>query len=76
MYPYTMRHGKYFDETIFFSFYTAIGILLLRGGIYIYSLSESMTRDDESLFCRIICRAPIESSRTIRDEQVNILRLH
>lgn len=52
MYPYTMRHGKYFDETIFFSFYTAIGILLLRGGIYIYSLSESMTRDDESLFCR------------------------
>lgn len=54
MYPYTMRHGKYFDETFFFSFYTAIGILLLRGGIYIYiySLSESMTRDDESLFCR------------------------
>lgn len=37
VYPYTMRHGKYFDETIFFSFYTAIGILLLRGGIYIYT---------------------------------------
>lgn len=55
MYPYTMRHGKYFDETIFFFF--------LYGDrcppparryiyIYIYSLSESMTRDDESLFCR------------------------
>lgn len=31
VYPYTMRHGKYFDET-FFSFYRAIGIVLLRGG--------------------------------------------
>lgn len=44
VYPYTMRHGKYFDETIFFSFYTAIGILLLRGGIYIYIYTRFRNR--------------------------------
>lgn len=80
VYPYTMRHGKYFDETIFFFFlYGDRYPPPARRYIYIYILAFGI--DDTRwwkfiLSSRIICRAPIESSRTIRDEQVNILRLH
>lgn len=78
VYPYTMRHGKYFDETIFFFFlYGDRYPPPARRYIYILAFGIDDTRWWKFILSsRIICRAPIESSRTIRDEQVNILRLH
>lgn len=51
VYPYTMRHGKYFDETFFFPQGDRYHRLEARIDCT-SAFVQSMTRDDENLLCR------------------------
>lgn len=65
VYPYTMRHGKYFDETFFFPQGDRYHRLEARIDCT-SAFVQSMTRDDENLLCRPVLFARIEYFNDIK----------